>query len=380
MKSKTGYVFYDKDRKYWVARITWSEASGKRRERRAKVINKTEGRLLLKEWVTEIEEGSADKIIDGSRMNFRKLSEVYAEKKLIPAVIKGTERVAGMKTYKTQKGFLRALVEYFGNKKIASITRTDLEEFKEQRLQEKTYRGNERSLAHVNRELTLMRMIMNYAVGKGWLKVSPFVKGNSKGKPLISHAGEPKRERILNVNEETRLLAACTGRRTHLRPILICLIDTGLRKGEMMALRWTDVSLDAGLITVRPETNKVLRGRVVGISARLRGELLQLLEIASVLDGFVFPQGDFKRAFYSACKEAGIIDLRAHDLRHTALSRLIRAGTPIAETMCIGGHSTLNIAYRYMNVDEETARRVAETLDNFYANVVEAETASDFVN
>ena len=87
-------------------------------------------------------------------------------------------------------------------------------------------------MAHVHRELSLMRTILNYAIRNGWLKRSPF----KMGAPLISSANEAKRERILNTDEEARLLAACTGKREHLRAMLICLIDTGLRKGEMLSL------------------------------------------------------------------------------------------------------------------------------------------------
>lgn len=374
MKGRTGYTFYNKDRGHWVARITWTDPSGKRRERRAKVENKTAGRALLKKWADEIEESQAEQLVDGSKMTFGQLAGRYESHKLTAPVFRGGQMVAGMKSWRNQQWFLKALIEHFGRKKIALIRHTDIEHFRESRLNEATIHGRERSLAHVHRELQLMRAILNYGVRNGWLRRNPF----NAGPALIQPSREEKRERILTFDEEERLLAACTGRRAHLRLMLICLIDTGLRKGEMQSLRWDDIDLDAGLITVRPEINKVGRGRLIGISSRLREALSLLMEERRADRDHVFEQGNFKRAFSSACKEAGIEDLRIHDLRHTHISRLVQAGMPIAETMRLAGHSTLSAAFRYMNIDQETAKRAVESIDSLRERISSAE--SEFIN
>lgn len=371
MKTRTGYVFYDKDRGHRVARITWTDPAGKRRERRSKVENKTAGRALLKKWADEIEESQAEQLVDGSKMTFGQLAGRYESHKLTAPVFRGGQMVAGMKSFKNQKFFLQALIEHFGRKKIALIRHTDIEHFRESRLNETTIHGRERSLAHVHRELQLMRAILNYAVRNGWLRRNPF----NAGPALIQPSREEKRERILSFDEEEKLLAACTGRRTHLRLMLICLIDTGLRKGEMQSLRWDDIDLDAGLITVRPEINKVGRGRIVGISTRLKEALSLLMDERRADRVHVFEQGNFKRAFSSACKEAGIENLRIHDLRHTAVTRLVQAGMPIAETMRLAGHSTLTAAFRYMNANEQTARRGADAIDE-----LQRENTTAYVN
>lgn len=374
MKTRSGYVFYDNTRGYWVARITWTDPAGKRRERRGKVENKTAGRALLKKWADEIEESQAEQLVDGSKMTFGQLAGRYETHKLTPPSFRGGRVVAGMKSWKTQQWFLKALIEHFGRKRIASIKHADLDHFREIRLNEPTIHGRERSLAHVHRELQLMRSILNYAVRNGWLRKNPF----GTGPALINPSREEKRDRILTFDEEDRLLASCTGRRAHLRSMLICLIDTGLRKGEMRSLRWDDIDLNAGLISVRPEINKVGRGRLVGISSRLRDVLLFLRDARRLDQDHVFEQGNFKRAFWSACEEAGIEDLRIHDLRHTHISRLIQAGMPIAETMRLAGHSTLSAAFRYMNIDQETAKRAVESIDSLRERISSAE--SEFIN
>jgi integrase len=63
-------------------------------------------------------------------------------------------------------------------------------------------------------------------------------------------------ERILTLEEGARLLAACEGPRAHLRPILICALDTGMRRGELFSLVWEDVDFEDWLITVKAFNTK----------------------------------------------------------------------------------------------------------------------------
>lgn len=376
MKQRTGYVFFDKQRGHFIARITWTDSLGKRRNKKQKVDNKTEGKRLLKQWATQLDSDTGERVLDATKMTFKKLAEEYAQRKLIAPKMRGTERIAGLRSYRVQLGYLKVLLETFGARRITSITHSDLESFREARLQTKTYRGTDRSAAHVHRELALLRGILNYAKRQGWLTRTPF----EMGEPVIRAANEVHRDRTLSPDEETRLLAACTGKRAHLRCIVIGLVDTALRKGELLALEWRDVDLDAGLIAVRGETTKTLKDRKVGITARLRVELNELAKRRRSPTDKVFPQGDFKRAFSAACKAAGIQNLRAHDLRHSGVTRWIQSGMPVAEVMRLSGHRTLNVAFRYINADDSTARRAAEAMDNYQVKHAEQLVASEFVN
>jgi integrase len=72
----------------------------------------------------------------------------------------------------------------------------------------------------------MLRRMLNVAQREGWILRSPFAAGDS----LISLADENKRERILTREEEIKLLAACESpQRAHLKAILICALDTGMR-------------------------------------------------------------------------------------------------------------------------------------------------------
>jgi integrase len=143
----------------------------------------------------------------------------------------------------------------------------------------------------------------------------PFTAGDS----LISLADENKRERILTREEEIKLLAACeTPQRAHLKAILICALDTGMRQGEIFSLRWRDVDLENGLLTIQASHSKTMKERQVALTARVSLELERLKAKApDNPNGLVFGILDnVKRSFTSARSDAGLKDVRFHDLRH----------------------------------------------------------------
>jgi len=230
-------------------------------------------------------------------------------------------------------GFLDTLIKYFGARRIRDITHDDIEQFKLLRLNNVTVRGKPRTIASVNRELELMRAVMRFASRHGWIMRSPF----ESGAPVISKSDERRRERVLTDDEETRLLAACTGRRAHLKSLLIAALDTGMRRGELFKLQWSYVS--GGTITVRAMNSKTARPRIVPMTSRVAQELETLRASAPPdSNGLVFGITDtVKKSFAAACKAAGIDGFRLHDCRHTAITRMIAAGIPSSEVMKISG-------------------------------------------
>src|SRR6266542_3432717 len=112
------------------------------------------------------------------------------------------------------------------------------------------------------------------ARNEGIIQVSPFERAST---PLISKALETRRTRVLSDDEEKRLLAACdTTARRHLIPVIIAAIDTGARKGELLAVRWSDVDSKQRTITLRSETTKTQQTRAVPMSNRLYNALNEL--------------------------------------------------------------------------------------------------------
>jgi hypothetical protein len=161
------------------------------------------------------------------------LAEKYKEVKLIPAQYVNKRKVAGLRSFKTPLGFLNVLIEYFGRRKVRSITHADIETFKLRRLKEPTARGEERSIAAVNRELELLRAILNFAHRQSWISKNPF----NSGAPLICRADEAQRERVMTFEEEGRLLKACeVDARKHLRPIISILVIKPRSAGAILKM------------------------------------------------------------------------------------------------------------------------------------------------
>ncbi len=364
-RQRTGCVIERKDRDGWWARLSYADKSGKRRTLQRKAGNRSEAKQLLKKMLREVEDHGPE-IVEADKMRFATLAKIYEERKLIPPQYEGETKTKGLRSYKSQQRRLRTLVGYFGKKLIRSISHSDLEHFKNERLALPTWRGDKRSYADVNRDLQILRTILNFAKRQGWLPVTPFERGES----LINTAHERKRDRVLSRDEETRLLVACDRpTRQHLKSIIIALVDTALRRGELQGIVWSDVDLDAGVIRVRTMLAKTAKPRTVPITSRLRHELKRLKALATDNpDQQVFGIfGDFKRAFATACQEAEIKELRIHDLRHTATTRMIEAGLPPAQVMVVTGHTQFSTFRRYVSADDDAIRRAGQALDKFYA-------------
>jgi integrase len=368
VKQRTGYVYFDKSRNSWTARLTYTDERGQRRNFKRQVANKTEGKDLLKKKLRELED-HGPRLLDGDKVTFEHLAQTYEGLRLVAPVYDGEKKISGLRSHHIQKVYLRELRAFFGKRLIRSITHADLENFKAARLATPKRNGSQRAIASVNRELTLLRTVFNYAVQAGWLIRNPFAMGES----LISVAQENKRTRILTTDEEARLLNACIGERAHLRPLIIAALDTAMRRGELLRLVWSDVDFAAGLIRLRATTTKTMRARTVGITDRLRAELERLWEASPRQMAIsVFGIRDFKKGFNTARKLAGLEDLHFHDLRHSATTRIVRAtskqgsAAPL-EMMAITGHTQTSTFTRYINADDATARIAAEALNLMHA-------------
>lgn len=384
-RARTGSVIERNGLLY--ARVTFIDDDGKRKDKLRRADDRKHARKLIRKMLDEVDDHGAESL-DAERVTFVQLCDYYEDNYLTEAHYVGGRKVSGLRSLATPKGFLDTLRSHFKSKYLRKITYADIYAYRAKRLKTPTHRevdddGNpvgQRSIASVNRELALLRSILNVALDKGWLIKSPFKRG------LISVADEVKRERILTRDEERRLLAACDERtrtyklrgkeiivqdrrREHLKAVIIAALDTGMRKGELLTLRWRDVDLDNREIIVQAMNTKTLRERTVPMTTRLYSELRRMYdERPHDADELVFGiQCDVKRSFDGARRDAGIADLRFHDLRHTHATRLVNSGIEITEVARGLGHQQLSTTYRYTNTSRESARRRAESLDAFNA-------------
>jgi len=261
MKHRNGYVY--REGNSWVARVDFTDESGKRRVARRYCETKTEANRKRQELVRDIEE-RGERAVDGDKLTFKTLAEKYKEARLIPAKYVNQRKIAGVRSLSSALFALRVLVEHFGERRVRAITHSDIEAFKLARLKIPTVRGTERSITSVNRELEILRAILNFALRQDWISKNPFNSGAS----LISKADETHRERVMTFEEEERLLAACeVDSRKHLRPILIAAVDTGMRRGELLKMRWRSVDFAARSIEIEAFNTKTARARTVAITS-----------------------------------------------------------------------------------------------------------------
>ena len=116
--------------------------------------------------------------------------------------------------------------------------------------------------------------MFNWAVGREYLDGTPFKRGSAT---LIKKLLEDnKRRRRIDEHEEASLLREAS---PHTQAMLIAALDTGMRQGEMLALRFRDVDLPRGLITLRGQTTKSGKSRVVPISTDRLRDVLDWLRI-----------------------------------------------------------------------------------------------------
>ena len=245
---------------------------------------------------------------------------------------------------------LRSLEPHFKGKTIRDIGPEFVERYKARRKAEV-------APGTVNRELTFLKTMFNKAVEWGRLESSPAVN--------VKKFKEPNyKERILNASEMAKLLEAATN---HLKPILIVALNTGMRRGEILSLKWENVNLSKRCIHI--EDSKSGKSRDVPMNALVVEALSSLHQDSK----YVFynpttggPLKNIKTAFKTACKNAEIKGLRFHDLRHTAATRMVEAMVDLVTVSKILGHSTIQMTMRYAHPTPENMRLVVDKLGEFY--------------
>jgi integrase len=386
----------------WWARVNYVDpVTGKRRDLQRRAKSMSDAQDLRDELVNDIKKTHA-RSVRGERMTFGDLCNYFQDQYLKPAQYVDGRKVAGVRSLMTPTGQIKVLREHFGDRRLRSITHGDVRTFRGARLKtptradvarhdaamkqyqkalkqkqraERPQMQITRTIATVNRELSLLRRMFNEAYREGWIVRNPFSTGGS----LISTADEKKRERILTREEEARLLEACSApSRAHLRPIVVCALDTGMRRGEIFSLRWRDLDFDNRVLTIQATHTKTMKERQVAMTSRLAIELETLRAAAPENpNGRVFGISDnVKKSFNAARQAAGLPDVRFHDLRHTAATRLVSLHIPLPEVGRVLGHTQPITTYRYVNANIETARRAAAALDAFNSNgEIQAESA-----
>jgi integrase len=242
------------------------------------------------------------------------------------------------------------------NVRLAEIKLAQVEQFKQVRKRE-AHRGKPISETTIDRTLEVLRHLLRIAEQEEIIGRVPQVK---------LYKPKNERDRVATDEEYQRLLAASA---PHLQRIVTCAYETAMRTGEIRNLTWAKVDWKTGFIRLRAEDTKERRPKNIPISPILQKILTDLRrehqdgKIAAIT-GHVFTwkrkpmKEGWKTAYKGACRRSGIVDLHFHDLRHTFITRKVRAGWDYKRIMAITGHSTFAVFQRYNNPSEDDIRAV----------------------
>lgn len=169
---------------------------------------------------------------------------------------------------------------------------------------------------------------------------------------------DPRERRLLS-GELDKLLVACEGcRNDWLRFSILFAIQTGMRRGELLRLRWSDVCLDRSVLSIQETKNghprciPLTAEAVALLGSRQAGHPTDdSLVVSATANAFRLAWERCKRRAAKTCP--ALIDLRFHDLRHEAVSRFFELGLSVPEVALISGHRDPRMLFRYTHLRAE---------------------------
>jgi integrase len=263
--------------------------------------------------------------------------------------------------YKSHTSYARAgqvaknLLPVFGHKTLAQVTPAVLSSYKAKRLEDGV------SLSTTAKELQYVRRVFSLCK-RDWqlVRQSPFEFFRV---PNVNN----HRVRFLEEGQMKKLLLQCPG---WLRSMVVLASSTGMRRGNILGLTWSQVDLEKRLIHLDrtkngyrltlPLTDTPLRA----LEEIRKGKVVHLTcPYVFHRDGTPYSPWMVTMAFRRACKRAGIADFRFHDLRHDFASRLVQKGNELYVVQHLLGHRDGRMTQRYAHLRIDDLRDAVETLE-----------------
>ena len=304
----------------WQARVI--------RKGHAPVTKSFHSKQDAQQWARQIEsemdKGSFVNTVLAERTTFREAIIRYIEE-VLPTMRGGTADVIRL------NALCKSPIAKFS---MAALTPQKLAAYRDARLKQV-------APATVIRELAYFSSIINHARREWGINISNPVL-------LIKKPLNPQsRSRILLEEEANKLLDALkpTGRKSiWMQPLVLLALETAMRRGELLGLRWENVNLEKR--TAFLELTKNGDSRLVPLSSKA---VEILLSMPRCIDGRVFPinHAAVSANFDRARKKAGIENIRFHDLRRTAITALAQKLPNLIELSHVSGHRSLEVLKRY---------------------------------
>ncbi len=339
-------IYQRKDRPGWWG--SWKDAQGRRRTRKFNVYTLQQAQTALAAEKLRVEEEikfGKPLLSEDTFNTFADEFLKFQKKRIAPKVVKGK---MSQVEYDRQSGIVeRHLKPFFGTMQLAKIRRKDVAAYIHSRM-------GEVGDGTIIKEVNTLKRLFNIALELEKIATNP-----------AHRAPVPKapegRVRYLQPKELGEVLAACP---EWLRPIVGLATATGMRRGELLAVRWEDVDLKAGTIILRKTKNG--KERPAFINDLARQVLTSMHGGTRKLKGLLFPDvtpAQVTVAFIRACEAAGVKDFSLHDLRHTFASHLRMHGADLHDLQKLLGHSDPRMTDRYAHLSAEHLGNAAKRLD-----------------
>ena len=266
------------------------------------------------------------------------------------------ERREHLRSSKRDKLSVKILLRYFNGRTLQSITSANIEDYISYR------KSTGVSNSTVNRELACLKRMYNLAINWKEARVNPVINVDFLEEP-------PGRTRFLTIEEAILLIEKAS---TSLKSIIITALNTGMRLGEILSLRWNQVHLENMIDpTIEITTSKNNKKRFIPLNEDMIS-LMKNIRTKSDSD-YVFigergePLRSIRNTFNLAVENADIKDFKFHDLRHTFASHYLMSGGDLLSLKEILGHSDLKMVQRYTHLASKYKRKMINKLNRkFY--------------
>ncbi len=307
----------------------------------AEILSLSQARALARRKLAEVAMGE-DPFKDAP-LNLSPTLEAFAENDYIPYV----------KTYKKSwemdiSRIRNHLLPYFGTMCMKDIEKRDVVQLINDQLPD--YKPGS-----INRVIILLRYMFNLAIK--W-EIEGVFRNPTAGIPLLKENNQV--ERFLSAEEAKALLIAIkASKNPMLQHIVSMLILTGARKREVLDAKWEDFDMER--TSWRIPNTKAGKARIVPLSDTATALLTKLRKKKRSPYAFANPitLKPYKSIYYSwhtARKEAGLDDVRIHDLRHSFASFLVNAGRSLYEVQTLLGHTQIKTTQRYAHLSTTSLR------------------------
>lgn len=344
--AKRDGVYKRKDRPgLW---ISWNDAQGRRKYRKTDAVNFVQARNARSAALVRVEQAKVLGFMPPGKETLQDVAFKF---------------LAHQEARLTQQSYVRDeiivtkhLLPFFRGQ-LASIRNVDLQRYV-------TKRCAEVKAATVQKELNVIKHILNWAVEEEIIPYNPATQGKKIRAP------KPPAGRVRYL-QPTELHAVLTVSPEWLRPIVALAASTGMRRSELLCLRWLDVDLGNRRILL-PQT-KNGDGRIIYLNQSALAVIRSLPYSSSTRSTEkLFPRINpdwLRQSFTKVCLKLGIQDFRFHDLRHTAASWLRMQGADIHTVAQILGHKDLRMAQRYQHLSPVFLADAVSRLDLVFGDL-----------